>query len=67
MLLQKIFLLLRAQTGHDFSGYKLNTIRRRIERRMAIHRLESLADYAALPRSRRRRKSRRCSANCSSG
>ena len=43
--LQKIFLLLRAQTRHDFSGYKLNTIRRRIERRMAIHRIQTLTDY----------------------
>ena len=44
-LLQKIFLLLRTQTRHDFSGYKPNTLRRRIERRMAIHRIETLADY----------------------
>ena len=44
-LLQKIFILLRAQTRHDFSGYKLNTLRRRIERRMVIHRITSLKDY----------------------
>ncbi len=43
--LQKIFLLLRAQTRHDFSDYKQNTILRRIERRMVIHQLDSLADY----------------------
>jgi two-component system CheB/CheR fusion protein len=42
---KKIFVLLRAQTGHDFSHYKLTTISRRIERRMAIHRVEELADY----------------------
>ncbi len=42
--------ILRVQTGHDFSLYKRNTIRRRIERRMAIHKLERLADYAALLR-----------------
>ncbi len=34
--LKKVFILLRAQTGHDFSLYKQNTIHRRIERRMAV-------------------------------
>ena len=43
--LKKIFVSLRSQTGHDFSQYKLNTIRRRIERRMAIHQIESLDRY----------------------
>jgi two-component system CheB/CheR fusion protein len=43
--LQKIFILLRAQTGHDFSYYKQNTIGRRIERRMAIHQILKLEDY----------------------
>ncbi|MCP4537371.1 MAG: PAS domain-containing protein [Chloroflexi bacterium] len=43
--LQKIFILLRAQTGHDFSYYKQNTIRRRIERRMAVNQIERLNDY----------------------
>src|SRR5512141_3223343 len=33
--LRKIFVLLRAQTRHDFSQYKPSTIQRRIERRMA--------------------------------
>ena len=42
---KKIFVLLRAQTGHDFSQYKQTTISRRIERRMAIHQIEGLADY----------------------
>ena len=42
---KKIFVLLRAQTGHDFSQYKPNTIFRRIERRMAVHQLESLDAY----------------------
>ena len=35
--LKKIFILLRAQTSHDFSQYKLSTINRRIERRMAVN------------------------------
>ncbi|HEY3415454.1 MAG TPA: chemotaxis protein CheB, partial [Armatimonadota bacterium] len=43
--LQKIFLLLRAQTRHDFSDYKLNTVLRRIERRMVIHQFDNLAAY----------------------
>ena len=43
--LKKIFLLLRAQTGHDFSQYKPSTIVRRIERRMAVHQIERLDEY----------------------
>ena len=43
--LKKIFILLRAQTGHDFSLYKHNTVRRRIERRMAVHQITYLNDY----------------------
>lgn len=43
--LKKIFVLLRSQTGHDFSQYKHNTINRRIERRMAVHQIPELADY----------------------
>lgn len=42
---QKIFILLRNQTGHDFSLYKQNTIYRRIERRMNITQLDSLPNY----------------------
>ena len=44
-LLQKIYVLIRAQTGHDFSLYKQNTILRRVEKRMAIHQIERLTDY----------------------
>ena len=43
--LKKIFILLRAQTGHDFSQYKPSTINRRVERRMAVHQLNGLDDY----------------------
>jgi two-component system CheB/CheR fusion protein len=42
---KKIFVLLRAQTGHDFSQYKPNTIHRRIERRMAVHQIDTLSNY----------------------
>jgi two-component system CheB/CheR fusion protein len=41
----KIFILLRAQTGHDFSQYKLKTIQRRVERRMAVQQVEKLDEY----------------------
>jgi two-component system CheB/CheR fusion protein len=44
-VLKKIFVLLRAQTGHDFSQYKPSTIHRRIERRMAVHQIESMVSY----------------------
>jgi two-component system CheB/CheR fusion protein len=43
--MRKVFILLRAQTGHDFSQYKQNTIRRRVERRMAVHQIERLNEY----------------------
>jgi len=43
--LNKAFLLLRAQTGHDFSQYKPSTICRRIERRMTVHQIDSMAAY----------------------
>ncbi|MEO8451335.1 MAG: chemotaxis protein CheB [Gemmatimonadota bacterium] len=44
--LKKIFILLRAQTGHDFSQYKQNTIFRRVERRMAVHQIPLVERYA---------------------
>src|SRR5262249_61525882 len=44
--LKNIFILLRAQTGHDFSHYKPNTVNRRIERRMAVQQIETLEAYA---------------------
>lgn len=43
--LKKIFILLRSQTGHDFSHYKPSTINRRIERRMAVHQIALIDDY----------------------
>src|SRR5277367_6241611 len=43
--LEKVVILLRAQTGHDFSLYKKSTIYRRIERRMGLHQLTKIADY----------------------
>jgi two-component system CheB/CheR fusion protein len=43
--IKKIFILLRAQTSHDFSQYKPSTIRRRIERRMAVHQIQTVDEY----------------------
>ncbi len=44
-VVQKILLLIRTATRHDFTHYKANTIRRRIERRMAVHKINQIADY----------------------
>jgi two-component system CheB/CheR fusion protein len=44
----QIFRLLRRITTVDFSGYKSPTIRRRIQRRMALRKIEKLKDYVAL-------------------
>ncbi|TDQ11815.1 CheR family methyltransferase [Pedobacter metabolipauper] len=43
--LQKILMLLRSQTGHDFTLYKKNTINRRVERRIAFHQLPDYVHY----------------------
>ncbi len=43
--LEKVIILLRSRTGHDFLSYKTNTLYRRIERRMGIHQLHKIADY----------------------
>ncbi|MFH0736730.1 MAG: chemotaxis protein CheB [bacterium] len=45
---QKIFILLRNHTGHDFSLYKQNTICRRVERRMNSAQLDTLPNYIRL-------------------
>ncbi|HAH26043.1 MAG TPA: chemotaxis protein CheB, partial [Prolixibacteraceae bacterium] len=43
--LEKIIILLRSQTGNDFSQYKKTTLYRRIERRMGIHQIDKIASY----------------------
>ena len=43
--LERIFVLLRTHTKHDFSLYKKNTICRRVERRMAVHQIDQISDY----------------------
>jgi two-component system CheB/CheR fusion protein len=43
--LDKIIILLREQTGHDFSLYKKNTLFRRIERRKGVHQIDKIGQY----------------------
>jgi two-component system CheB/CheR fusion protein len=43
--LDKIIILLREQTGHDFSLYKKNTLFRRIERRKGVHQIDKTQNY----------------------
>jgi two-component system CheB/CheR fusion protein len=40
-----ILALLRQHSKHDLTLYKTNTLKRRIERRMGIHRLDTIAAY----------------------
>jgi two-component system CheB/CheR fusion protein len=49
--LHRVYTLIRAQTGHDFTLYKQNTVMRRIHKRMAIHQIEALDDYIVYLRS----------------
>jgi chemotaxis methyl-accepting protein methylase len=43
--LDKVVILLRAQTSHDFSLYKKTTLYRRIERRMGLHQIDKITNY----------------------
>jgi two-component system CheB/CheR fusion protein len=42
---EKIIVLLREQTGNDFSFYKKNTLMRRIDRRKGVHQIDKLHNY----------------------
>jgi len=46
--LEKVIILLRSKTGHDFSLYKKTTVYRRIERRMGLHQIDKIANYVTL-------------------
>jgi two-component system, chemotaxis family, CheB/CheR fusion protein len=46
--LQNIVALLQQRSGHDFSLYKASTLHRRIERRLMIHKIATLAEYAEI-------------------
>ncbi len=61
--LQKIFGMIRAATGHDFSLYKTNTIFRRIERRMYVRQMDTLK-IISITSMIPSRKSISCSRNC---
>ena len=43
--LDKVIILLREQTGHDFSMYKESTLMRRIERRKGLHQIDEIQNY----------------------
>ena len=44
-VMQKVLMVVRSKTGHDFSLYKKNTVIRRIQRRINVHNIESPAAY----------------------
>jgi two-component system CheB/CheR fusion protein len=44
-VIRRILIRVRQKTGHDLSQYKRNTIRRRIQRRMAVNRIGTMEDY----------------------
>lgn len=46
--IDKIIILLREQTGHDFSLYKKATLYRRIERRKGVHQIDKIQNYIRL-------------------
>jgi len=48
--LSQIYALLKRQTGHDFSRYKPNTIKRRIQRRLSLNQIRELEGYLRLLR-----------------
>src|SRR5256714_1822841 len=52
--LGRIFLSLRKQMGVDFSSYKESTLIRRIQRRMALHRIEKISQYARFLRDNKK-------------
>ena len=43
--LSQIIALLRVRTGHDFGGYKSNTLGRRIQRRMQVMQINDITSY----------------------
>src|SRR5256885_10202129 len=52
--LGRIFLSLRKQMGVDFSSYKESALIRRIQRRMALHRIEKMSQYARFLRDNKK-------------
>ena len=52
--LGRVFISLKKQIGVDFSGYKESTLIRRIQRRMALHRIDTLKRYARYLRANKK-------------
>jgi chemotaxis methyl-accepting protein methylase len=48
--LAQVIAQVRERTGHDFSGYKPATLRRRLSRRLSLQQMSSVADYLRLLR-----------------
>ena len=46
--LLKVLHLLRDRTGHDFTHYRTPTLLRRVERRMAVTKIDDMAEYVDL-------------------
>ena len=44
---KRVFALLKSGCGVDFTHYKRGTITRRLARRLAVHKLDSITDYVA--------------------
>ncbi|HZZ19667.1 MAG TPA: chemotaxis protein CheB [Opitutaceae bacterium] len=47
---KQILIAVRLHSKHDFSGYKKPTVMRRIQRRMGLHQIGRIEDYARLVR-----------------
>ena len=52
--LGRVFLSLKKQMGVDFNAYKETTLLRRIQRRMALHRIDKLNQYARFLRDNKK-------------
>jgi two-component system CheB/CheR fusion protein len=52
--LQQVFVILNTRTGYDFSRYKPNTVRRRLERRMSVNGIDDISKYARFLRENER-------------
>lgn len=50
--LDEICSILKRQTGHDFTNYKINTLIRRIHRRIQVVQAKSVAEYVKIMRSK---------------
>jgi two-component system, chemotaxis family, CheB/CheR fusion protein len=49
--MENLLLLLRVNSGQDFSLYKKSTVTRRIDRRMRLHQVEDISEYVKILQS----------------